>query len=312
MKLGLYIHGSSPFRPKESISEYIELASQYEKAGFHSLWFADHMIRTPDPNKSPLYETWSLISGLSMVTDKIKLGTLVSPVTFRNIGLFAKMISTIDHLSNGRVIVGLGNGWYDKEHSIFNIPFDSLGKRMDLLESYVINLIALWTQDLVTSSGIITLKNAYLNPQPIQKYPPILIGGGGEKRTLKMVAKYAQMSNFGGSVEVLQHKLTVLENHCSDVGRDFYDIITTCNRAAIIGKNKEDTKLAIDKYRLRLSKLGMNVPSLNDFGKNRLVGTLSEIGEQMDRLKEIGINILILTLNDAQSEKHASELISFN
>lgn len=312
MKLGVYIHGSSPFKPKETVSEYITLAKQYETDGFDSLWFADHLIRTPDPNKSPLYEAWSLIAGLSMVTEKIRFGTLVSPITFRNIGVFAKLISTIDHLNNGRTIVGLGNGWFDREHSMFDVSFGTVKSRMDILESYLQNLIALWTDDDVTSTeqSPIKLKNAYLNPKPIQKpSPPILIGGGGEKRTLKMVAKYAQMSNFGGSIENLVHKLSVLENHCENVGRNFKEIIPTTNRAVIIGKSAEEVSISIENYRNRLGELGMTVPSLDDFGKNRLIGTPEQIAEQIAEINEIGIKMIILTINDQQSEMYAGELL---
>ncbi|MHA2250935.1 MAG: LLM class flavin-dependent oxidoreductase [Candidatus Kariarchaeaceae archaeon] len=312
MKLGIYLHGSSPFRPKDTITEYTRLAKHYERAGFDSLWFADHLIRTPDPNKSPRLETWSLIAGLSMITKKIRFGTLVTPITFRNIGVFAKMVSTIDHLNNGRTIVGLGNGWYSREHSMFGIPFGNTKSRMDLLENYVQNLIALWKNDDITTQdpSIIHLAEAYLNPKPIQQpYPPILIGGGGEQRTLKMVAQFAQMSNFGGILEELSRKIGILEDHCTEVDRDFKEITITTNRALIVRKTTGAIDAAITDYQKRFATLGMNVPSRKDFNKNRLVGTPVEIADQIMRLDEIGINKIILTINDEQSEKLAGEII---
>lgn len=310
MKLGIYIHGSSPFNPKENIAEYIKLAKRYENNGFDSLWFADHLIRTPDPNKSGLFESWSLIAGLSMITKNIRFGTLVSPVTFRNIGVFAKTVSTIDHLNQGRTIVGLGNGWFEKEHDMFDIPFGTTKSRMDLLENNIKNLIALWTEKEVNSTDQIKLKNAYLNPKTVQQpHPPILIGGGGEKRTLKMVAKYAQMSNFGGIIENINHKLSILKNHCQDIGRNFNEIIPTTNRAAIIGLTQDEVEKGIKNYRNRFAELGMKVPTVDNFAKNRLVGTPEQIAEQITELKEIGIKLTILTLNDQTSEKYARKIL---
>ncbi|MFV2014913.1 MAG: LLM class flavin-dependent oxidoreductase, partial [Candidatus Heimdallarchaeota archaeon] len=219
MKLGVYIHGSSPFFPKESFEEYKRLTTYYENIGINTLWFADHLIRTPDPNKSAIFETWSLIAGLSTITSKIKFGTMVTPITYRNIGVFAKMISSVDHMSKGRLIVGLGTGWYDKEHQMFNIDYPDLKLRFSLLEDYIQGLIELWLKDgpINFHSDTIKLRNAYLNPKSFQKpYPPILIGGSGEKKTLLLVAKYANMSNFGGDNKNIQDKLKVLEKHCND------------------------------------------------------------------------------------------------
>lgn len=310
MKLGVYIHGSSPFNPKTNVDDYINLAKMYEGYGIDTLWFADHLIRTPDPHKSPLFESWSLITALSMVTEKIRFGTMVTPVTFRNIGLFAKMISTIDHLSNGRITVGLGNGWYQKEHDMFAIPFETTGWRMDMLRHWLEDLLSLWTADAgeIVSGNII--KNAYLNPKPLQQpHPPILIGGAGEKVTLKYVAKYAQMSNFGGSIEDLQHKIGILNNHCEKIGRNIKEITITTNMAAIIGENQAEVDLGVKKYREKLGEMNSNIPSIEDFKRNRLVGTPEEIIGQIELREEIGIDMINLTINDNKSETLAGRLI---
>jgi alkanesulfonate monooxygenase SsuD/methylene tetrahydromethanopterin reductase-like flavin-dependent oxidoreductase (luciferase family) len=311
MKLSVYLHGSSPFNPKTSIEEYVNLAKRYENDGLDTLWFADHLIRTPDPNKSPLYETWTLISALAMVTKKIRFGTMVTPVTFRNIGVFAKMISTIDHVSDGRITVGLGNGWYEKEHECFALEFGTMQERMRTLEYWLQDLLALWNADEAVIINGNILKNAYLNPKPLQKpHPPILIGGGGEKVTLKYVAKYAQMSNFGGSVETLQNKIKVLEKHCDDAGRNISDITTTTNMAAIIGLDDKEVNQAVNEYRTKLKNFGHTVPSLQDFARNRLVGTPEQILEQIDIRKEIGIDMINMTINDKRSEDLVGLLIN--
>lgn len=312
MKLGVYIHGSSPFYPKESFDEYKRLTSYYEHIGIDTLWFADHLIRTPDPNKSGIFETWSLIAGLSTITDKIKFGTMVTPITYRNIGVFAKMISTIDHMSKGRIIVGLGTGWYDKEHQMFDIDYPNLKRRFSMLEDYVKGLFELWkTNDSVNyQSDSIKLKDAYLNPQSYQQpHPPILIGGSGERKTLKLVAKYAQMSNFSGNNETLVHKLSILETHCTTIGRDFNEIIPTTNMAAIIGLTQDEVEEGVKNYRKRFAELGMQAPAKETFANNRLVGTPEDVCNRVKGLEDLGIKALNITINDVKSERYLSDFV---
>ncbi|MCE7736680.1 MAG: LLM class flavin-dependent oxidoreductase [Candidatus Heimdallarchaeota archaeon] len=312
MKLGVYIHGSSPFHPKESFDEYKRLTKYYENIGIETLWFADHLIRTPDPNKSGLFETWSLIAGLSTITDKIKFGTMVTPITYRNIGVFAKMISTIDHMSKGRIIVGLGTGWYNKEHQMFNINYPTLKQRFVMLEDYVKGLLALWmSEDTVEyQSDSIELNAAYLNPQSYQRpHPPILIGGSGEQKTLKLVAKYAQMSNFSGNNETLVHKLSILKGHCEAIGRDFNEITPTTNMAAIIGLTKDEVEEGIKNYRKRFVELGMRAPAKETFAKNRLVGTPEEVCNRVKELENLGIKAVNITINDSKSEQYLSDVV---
>lgn len=312
MKLGVYIHGSSPFHPKESFDEYKRLTNYYEHIGIDTLWFADHLIRTPDPNKSGLFETWSLIAGLSTITDKIKFGTMVTPITFRNIGVFAKMISTIDHMSKGRIIVGLGTGWQNKEHNMFDIDFPNLKQRFLMLEDYVKGLLELWMPgDTVEyQSDSINLKDAYLNPQSYQRpHPPILIGGSGEQKTLKLVAQYAQMSNFSGNNEALVHKLSILEKHCEDIGRDFNEITPTTNMAAIIGLTQDEVEEGVRNYRGRFVELGMQAPAIETFAKNRLVGTPEDVNNRVKELEELGIKSVNITINDLKSEQYLSDFV---
>ena len=311
MRLGVYIHGSSPFRPKESIQEYYDLALKFEKLGCDTLWFADHLIRTPDPNRAPLYETWALISAIAARTSKIRLGTMVTPITFRNLGYFAKMITTIDHISEGRVIAGLGTGWYEKEHTIFNIPLPPLKERFKLLEETLVLLKQLWMDESVTSPSDFTikLKDAYINPKPkARPHPPILIGGSGEKKTLKFVARYAQMANFGGTEETIRQKIEVLKNHCNIENRDFGDILVTTNRAIVMGEDEQEVEIGIQNYCARFTELGMNPPDRSSFRANRLVGTPSQVKSQLQNLEDLGVGMVNLTINDSRTEELLSDL----
>ena len=183
-------------------------------------------------------------------------------------------------------------------------------ERMTKLEHWLQDLLTLWGVDEATNVDGNILKNAYLNPKPIQKpHPPILIGGGGEKVTLKYVAKYAQMSNFGGSIETLQNKIKVLEKHCYDAGRNISDITTTTNMAAIIGLNEQEVKESVEAYRTKLTEFGHTVPSMDDFGKNRLIGTPEQILDQIDQRNDVGIKMINLTINDKRSEDLVGLLI---
>ncbi|MFX0066467.1 MAG: LLM class flavin-dependent oxidoreductase [Candidatus Hermodarchaeota archaeon] len=310
MKFGVNIHSSSPFRPITAIEDYLKMAKKYEQDGLDSLWFADHLIRTPDPQKSDLFETWTLIAGLSIPTSKIRFGTLVTPIGFRNIGLFAKMVSTIDHLTNGRVNVGLGAGWYQREYDMFNIPFGTLKERFHLLEGYIKTLLALWKGEEYTHEESPRVSRGYLAPKPIQKpHPPILIGGGGEKRTLKLVAKYAQMSNFSATNEGIKHKLSILENHCAAVGRDFKEIEPTITRALCCGKTPEEVDEIVKWYRNRLKELRGTAPSREDFSKDRFVGTPDQIISQISEVRDLGVKHILFTINDEKSSELCGEII---
>ncbi|MHA2276155.1 MAG: LLM class flavin-dependent oxidoreductase, partial [Candidatus Kariarchaeaceae archaeon] len=236
----------------------------------------------------------------------------VTPVSFRNFGPFAKLMSTVDHISNGRITLGLGTGWHAQEHKMFDIDYPNIQSRYTLLEDTIRALIKLWTSDKAINfqSESIKLSGAYLNPKPVQKpHPPILIGGGGEKRTLKLVAKYAQMSNFGGNNETIFHKLSILENHCDQIGRNFNEIEPTTNMAAIIGSNDEEVNLGIRKYRKRFQELGILPPPMDTFDKNRLVGTPEQIIGRIEELSSLGIRSINITINDSQSEKYLEKIV---
>jgi len=311
MQLAVYIHGSSGFSPKETIDDYLSLATHYDSIGVHSLWFADHLIRTPDPNKTALFEAWSLIAGLSRETTDIKFGTMVTPITFRKFGPFVKQLVTVDHLSGGRIIAGLGAGWSYKEYDLFGVDFPSTKDRLDTLEETVQALQMLWSSDdSVDFDGQhVQLQQAYLKPQPVNGRIPILIGGGGERRTLRQVAKYADYSNFGGDLATIEHKLSVLAGHCDQVGRSFDAITPTSNRAIILGKTDAEVEEGITKYLARFKELGHQPPSRDDFATTRLVGTIDEVVSQLGQLEDLGIQLPVLTVNDSRTTELLGDLI---
>lgn len=202
-----------------------QIALEGEKIGFDSIWFSDHLFLDDKSETTDCMEAWTLLAALASKTEKIRLGALVTCNSYRYPAVLAKIAATVDRVSNGRVIFGIGAGWKEIEYNAYGIPFPSLKERMDRLEEAIQIIKLLWTEPKVSFSGkYYTVKDAFSSPKPVQNPMPFLIGGGGEKRTLKMVAKYADQCNLFGSPEV-KHKLTVLRQHCQENDTD-YDHIT--------------------------------------------------------------------------------------
>jgi len=193
-----------------------------DRLGFDTAWGHDHLLNQNAYDR-PEEEGWTILAALLALSKQIKGGLMVTCNTFRHPAVTAKMATTIDRISNGRVIVGMGAGWLEDEHTQFGIPYPSRGDRGRMLDEACQVMIALWTQEQANFEGrYYTLKEAYHEPKPVQKpHPYLLIGGSGEKLTLRTIAKYAQEWNFNGKgPEEFTHKRRVLEAHCEDVGRN--------------------------------------------------------------------------------------------
>ena len=199
-----------------------------EKLGFSSIWLDDHLML----NGKPILECWTTISALSKVTKKIRLGTMVTCNSFRNPALLAKMSSTVDNISNGRLELGIGAGIQKQEHRAYGFPFSSSKNRIKHLDEAIWIIKKLWTQKNVCFKGrYYKITNAYCEPKPIQKpHPPLIIGGGGEQLMLRLTAKYADRYDWGylPSPELYRRKLVFLKSYCKTIGRDFNEIEKSC------------------------------------------------------------------------------------
>ena len=201
-------------------------AKRVDELGYDSLWTWDHLYAIFGDPYQPIFEGYAALAAWSKVTTRAKLGLLVGANTFRNPGLVANLITTIDHASDGRAICGIGGAWFELEHTAHGIEFGSgFGERLDWLDESVAALRALLDGEEVTSEpgGRYRFDHLRLEPPPIQDRVPIMIGGSGEKKTLRTVAKYADQWNAMGTVETLRHKDEVLRGHCEAVGRDLGD-----------------------------------------------------------------------------------------
>jgi alkanesulfonate monooxygenase SsuD/methylene tetrahydromethanopterin reductase-like flavin-dependent oxidoreductase (luciferase family) len=196
-------------------------ARGFERMGFDSIWVCDHLYGPQSP-QLPILEAWSMVSALAAITERVEIGTLVTPAGMRNAAHLGKVIATADNIAGGRVIAGLGAGWMPREFTDFGVPFLSTGERLGQLSETVELLRRMWSEEEeVTYAGeYVAATNVVCQPKPPRRVP-ILIGGGGEKVTLKLAAKEADIwNNLAGQQPQLAHKIDVLKRHCDEVGRD--------------------------------------------------------------------------------------------
>lgn len=190
---------------------------------FTHAWVFDHFMPLGDDPTGPCLEGWTLLAALAAQTQRLRIGQMVTGNTYRHPAVLAKMGATVDVISNGRMDFGIGAGWNELEHTAYGIPLYSPGERIARLEEACEVIRRMWTQTVANFDGAYyQLKDARCEPKPVQKpYPPFVIGGGGERKTLRVVAKYADIWNFaGGPVDLFRHKSEVLDAHCAEVGRD--------------------------------------------------------------------------------------------
>ena len=228
--------------------EMLDAAKRVDRLGYDHLWTWDHLYAIFGDPYQPIVEGWTALAAWAMATERTRLGLLVGANTFRNPGLTAKTAATLDHISNGRAILGIGGAWFDLEHEAHGIEFGSgFGQRLDWLDESVSAMRPLLDGGSVTSlpGGRYAFDDLRHAPLPIQHHLPIMIGGSGEKKTLRTVAKYADMWNAMGTPETMAHKVEVLRGHCDAVGRDIADIEFTLGVKLTI----RDTKAEAERVR---------------------------------------------------------------
>ena len=219
------------------------IARTAEDSGFDSVWVMDHFyqITMVGPTTDPMLEAYSLLSAIAARTERVRLGALVSGVTYRNPALLAKTVTTLDVISSGRAILGLGAAWNDEEHAGYGFEFPPVKERMDRLEEALQICRAMFTEEAPSFEGrYFSIDCALNNPRPLRRFIPILVGGGGEQRTLRLVARYADACNLFGDPATVRHKLDVLERHCAEVGRDPAEITRTRLGTLILRPTEEE------------------------------------------------------------------------
>jgi F420-dependent oxidoreductase-like protein len=291
----------------EMYDRTLEHALAAERSGFESVWVMDHFWQLPalgGPDE-PILEAYTLLGALAARTERVRLGTLVTGVTYRNPALLAKMVTTLDVISKGRAILGIGAAWYEEEHDGYGFDFPAARERLDRLEEAVQICRALLRDERPTFTGThYSTRDARNVPAPIQPGGvPIMIGGSGERRTLKLVAQYADMCNVSGGPATLRHKLDVLRTHCSERGRDPAEITTTRLGTLVLTPNSDETA------RVRSFLGGM---AGDAFAEQFTVGEPDDVIQQVDELVATGIEYLIfnMPLSDPDTVAQGGELLT--
>lgn len=270
-------------------------ARRAEEAGLDSVWVIDHLLGPLDP-EAPVFEAFSALGVVAGSTDRVRLGQLVTCVSFRNVGLLAKMAVTLDHASGGRLELGLGAGWYEEEYRAYGYPFPSAGVRLAQMAEALEIIQALWTQDEVSYRGEhYRLEEAICRPRPLQDpRPPIWIGGGGERVTLRQVALHADFANFGfGDPGQFRHKREVLARHCEEVGRPLEEIgLTTHIVQFLVAEDTQELDRKLDAFLFP----PWEEDRIRDGG---LVATVEEVIERLGELAEQGCTGVQLFFMDA-------------
>jgi len=249
LHLPSYTHPDSP--PEQLFDRVVEQAKAAEVAGFDVVTVMDHLYQIAGIGgpEEPMLEGWLTLAAIARETSRVRLGTLVTGVTYRNPALLAKEATTLDVISNGRAILGLGAAWNDVEHEGYGFEFPPVGQRMDRLDEALAIIKAMFTEDRPSFHGeYYSIERAFNVPRPIQPGgPKILVGGGGEQRTLRIAAKYADMTHwFSIGLDALKHKTEVLERYCEEIGRDPSTIERTIGAPVIVVGSEAEAKPFLD------------------------------------------------------------------
>lgn len=220
--------------------DYRELWLGAEELGYEWVSDFDHFYPLHSDPAGPQFEGLTLLAAMAAQTERVRCAVLVLGVTYRHPAVVANMAATIDHVSGGRLELGMGAAWFEPEHEAYGIPFPRIGVRMDMLDEACRIMRSLWTQETTTFEGRhYRLKDARLEPKPVQEHLPLVIGGAGERRTLRIVAEHGDIWNmFYGDVDEYRHKLDVLAGHCADVGRDPADVRKSLSFRALLDEDE--------------------------------------------------------------------------
>ena len=241
----------------------LRLWQEADTLEFDTAWVFDHFLPIFSDPTGPCLEGWTSLAALAMETKRIRLGVMVTGNTYRHPAILAKMATTIDIISEGRLILGMGSGWFQLEHEIYDIEFPKLGDRLIALDESITLIKRLWTEDRTTFTGRhYHLRDAPFEPKPIQKpYPPILVGAGGEKIALGIVARHADIWNTFGTPETFRKKIQSLEAHCEKIGRDVDDIEKSVLITTTASADHNTRKLIDDYLRVGVTHIVFSLPA---------------------------------------------------
>lgn len=274
--------------PVQQYDAMTAVAQAAEQAGYDSIWVYDHFHTVPTPEIETTFECWTITAGLARDTERIKIGQMVTCNGYRHPALLAKIASTVDVMSRGRLLCGLGAGWYEHEWRAYGFQFPELRHRMGMFREACEIVVRMWTEERPMFQGkYYTIDGPINEPKGVQKpHPPLWLGGGGEQVTLKLVARWGDACNVGaGDPATAQHKLAILKQHCDALGRDYNQITRSTNLNVFLLRPHEDPEQATAQARGNVS--------YEQFARTFLVGTPEQVATRIDALIDAGIDYVI-------------------
>lgn len=277
--------------PAEAFNTLLQWTKAAEESGYDTIWVADHLMTVP-PSQEMLFECWTTVAALLRETETIRIGQLATCNSYHNPALQAKMASTTDVIGGGRFTFGIGAGWYEPDYHAYGFDFPSAGERLRQLDEAVQIIGRMWTEDEVTFEGkYYTVRGAVNQPKGLQQpHIPMMIAGGGEKVTLKLVAKYGDYANVTGDPAEVERKFGILRKHCEDAGRDYDSIKRTVLMHAVLDETDEKAAARVPQW----------APAVfpGDISTYGLIGTVDTVRERIAAYEAVGVQEFVLSFPD--------------
>ncbi|WP_280421855.1 LLM class F420-dependent oxidoreductase [Nocardia carnea] len=282
---------------------------------WESLWVYDHFHTVPQPTEEATHEAWSLMSAFAATTSRVRLGQMCTAMSYRNPAYLAKVAATVDLISGGRTEMGIGGGWYEHEWRAYGYGFPTAGERLGRLDEGVQIFRQAWSSGTATLDGkYYQVEGAIVRPLPVQDGGiPLWIAGGGEKKTLRIAAKYANYTNFAGNPDEFTRKSEILRDHCAEVGTDFDAIVRSANFNVVIGATEAEVEQRKSENAARLApvlgeeKARAYIDNLTNDGA--AVGTPEQIVEKLSAVRDRGLGYAIFNFPEAAYDTSGMELL---
>jgi F420-dependent oxidoreductase-like protein len=290
------------------------LALHADAGRWESIWVYDHFHTVPVPSDEATHEAWSLMSAFGAVTERVRLGQMCTCMGYRNPAYLAKVAATVDHVSSGRVEMGIGGGWYEHEWKAYGYGFPEIGDRLRALDEGVQIMRQAWSQGTATLDGrYFQVDGAIVRPLPVQKEGiPLWIAGGGEKVTLRIAAQYGHYTNFGGSPEEFAAKSAILRGHCERLGTSFDAITRSSNYNTVVGRDEAEVADRIAAIEARLTRFIGAERAAKAVAELRngvgLAGTPEQVIERLQAMKKLGMTYAITYFAEAAYDTSGIEL----
>lgn len=285
----------------------VEVAVLAEELGYDHIWVYDHVESVPRREPTHVFEPYTMLSALSQRTSRVKLGQLVTCAAYRNAGVLAKQAACLDVMSGGRLILGIGAGWFHEEYASYGFRFPPASERLAILDETLEAVRRLWTEQTVTLDGEhVHLSGAFCDPKPLQQLPAVWVGGGGEKKTLRIAARHADATNWQVGLDDFVRKSRILEQHCAEVGRPFDEITRTHGPDCRIFDSDAEARAWCEEP--GGGGLWGGTPT-DEYLRENLVGTVDQVTEKTQGYIDAGCKEFVLWMRDFPSDESVRRFI---